>query len=181
MNSSPMERSLSSGSEGIQAPSFSPISSPDSISCIEYSSDSSIHGSSDTSIPVTTSIPTFKLVGDNIDKNVKPRHETSQQHTKSLHYFHSYAVRDRTDVASLDDNHGIPVISSIDVNVVLPTTDDKANLIENMVILAGWVIRKHCCFFKKHVKRVEPHIKHTYSKEMAQKSEVVCGIELHCV
>lgn len=48
-----------------------------------------------------TSLPTFKIVGDNIDKTVRPRQETSDSHTKSLHYFHSYAVKDRVGVTML--------------------------------------------------------------------------------
>lgn len=53
---------------------------------------------SSASVPLLetkTSLP-FKLVGDNIDKNVRPRYLRSSIHrTESLHYFHSYAVRDR--------------------------------------------------------------------------------------
>ena len=43
----------------------------------------------------------FKIVGDNIDKTVKPRHETLHQRSQSLHYFHAYAVRDRIDFSFL--------------------------------------------------------------------------------
>lgn len=54
------------------------------------------------------SFPLFKIVGDNIDETVKPREETSESHNKSLHYFHSYAVMDRTDVSALQDNPHLP-------------------------------------------------------------------------
>ena len=37
----------------------------------------------------------FKIVGDNIDKTVRPRHMRSDRQAESLHYFHSYAVKDR--------------------------------------------------------------------------------------
>lgn len=57
------------------------------------------------------SFPTFKIVGDNIDKSVKP---TSEHLAKSLHYFHSYAVRDRTDVSGLSDEAHLPDLESID-------------------------------------------------------------------
>ena len=36
----------------------------------------------------------FRIVGDNIDKTVRPRDMRHNHHTTSLHYFHSYAVRD---------------------------------------------------------------------------------------
>ena len=41
------------------------------------------------------SLKTYKLVGDNIDKNIRPREMRSDHQTKSLHYFHTYGVRDR--------------------------------------------------------------------------------------
>jgi L1 cell adhesion molecule like protein len=81
--------------------------------------------------------PTFKIVGDNVDKTIKPRQETSQHHNQSLHYFHSYAVKDRIDVSSLEDNPGLPDFESIDTFSVLPTEEDKKILKDNMAIIAG--------------------------------------------
>ena len=43
----------------------------------------------------------FKVVGDNIDKTVKPRDMRFDQPSKSLHYFHVYAVKDRIDASGL--------------------------------------------------------------------------------
>ena len=43
----------------------------------------------------------FKLVGDNIDKNVKARYLRSDHGNSSLHYFHSFAVKDRIDFSHL--------------------------------------------------------------------------------
>uniref|UniRef100_A0A1X7UEC2 Uncharacterized protein n=1 Tax=Amphimedon queenslandica TaxID=400682 RepID=A0A1X7UEC2_AMPQE len=42
--------------------------------------------------------PTFKLVGDNVDKFIKPRHETLDRSAKLLHYFHCFAVRDTVNI-----------------------------------------------------------------------------------
>ncbi len=39
----------------------------------------------------------YKIVFDNIDKNVKPRYMRSDSQIKSLHYVQSYAVRNRID------------------------------------------------------------------------------------
>ena len=39
--------------------------------------------------------PDYIVVGDNIDKNVTPRDMTVGNQVKSLHYFHSYAVKDQ--------------------------------------------------------------------------------------
>ena len=47
---------------------------------------------------------TYRIVGDNIDKTIKPRHMTSEHQTQSLHYFNAYAVRDRIDLPSFSSN-----------------------------------------------------------------------------
>ena len=42
----------------------------------------------------------YKLVGDNIDKNVRPRFMRIKQHrSQSLHFFHSFAVLDRINTS----------------------------------------------------------------------------------
>lgn len=45
----------------------------------------------------------FKVVGDNIDKNVKPRHVHQDKQVQSMHYYHSYAVCDRVSISGLSD------------------------------------------------------------------------------
>ncbi len=45
----------------------------------------------------------FKIVGDNIDKNVRPSFQRLTHQTKSLHFFHSYAVKDRVNLSSASD------------------------------------------------------------------------------
>ena len=42
----------------------------------------------------------FKIVGDNLDKNVRPSFQSFDWQTKSFHHFHSFAVRDRIDFSS---------------------------------------------------------------------------------
>ncbi len=65
------------------------------------------------SYPLT--FPSFKLVGDNIDKEVKPRDMRSDHQTKSLHYFHSYAVLDRIDLSGVSDIVTIPEVSEVNL------------------------------------------------------------------
>lgn len=43
----------------------------------------------------------FVIVGDNLDKNVKPRDMRVDYQVQSLHYFNSYAALDRLDVSGL--------------------------------------------------------------------------------
>lgn len=43
----------------------------------------------------------FELVGDNLNKNIKPRDMQSDHQTESLHFFNTLAVRDRVNLAQL--------------------------------------------------------------------------------
>jgi hypothetical protein len=45
---------------------------------------------------------------------------------------------------------------------------------DSVYVSLGRIVRKHFSFFKKFLQPVTPHIPHKYSKEMAQKSQVVC-------
>ena len=45
----------------------------------------------------------FKIVVDNVDKNVRPSLQRLTHQTKSLHHFHSYAVKDRVNLSSALD------------------------------------------------------------------------------
>ena len=47
--------------------------------------------------------PGYKIVIDNIDKNVKPRNMRVDAQTKSLHYVQMYSVKDRIDFGKLSD------------------------------------------------------------------------------
>ena len=89
-----------SPSSSLSASSFCDLSSSETIYDTSSQSTSSTSQSSETS----SQRPTYKLVGDNIDKNVKPREMRSDHQTRSLHYFHTYAVRDRVDMSSYSDD-----------------------------------------------------------------------------
>ena len=47
----------------------------------------------------------FKIVGDNIDKNILPSFQRCDYQTKLFHYFHSYAVKNRMDLSDVSDIH----------------------------------------------------------------------------
>jgi len=99
---------------------------------------------------------------------------TSEHQTKSLHYFHTYAVRDRIDLSCFSDDQEIPDIKSIQLDNLLPSACDEKSMFANFEVLVARVLVKHMPFFTKLGKlALEHHIQHEYSQEMAQKSEVV--------
>ena len=58
--------------------------------------------------------PTFRLCGDNIDKVVRQRFMRSDStQPDSIHYFHSYAVRDRVDFTYLSEVEPTPITSTL--------------------------------------------------------------------
>ena len=92
---------------------------------------------------------------------------------QSLHYFNSYAVRDRLPIAGLKDSPSLPDFASFDAGKILPTSGDHESIISNFCVLIGRVLKKHFTFFSKFATGVPKHIKHEHYLEMCQKSEVV--------
>ena len=121
----------------------------------------------------TGTLTTFKIVGDNIDKEIKPRHMRSDYQARSLHYFHSYAVRDRLNLDSYDDSPSAPDPSLVNLELLLPSPDDNREIRHNMAILIARVLKKHMPFFSTYGNGLEGHITHEFSEGMGQRSEVV--------
>ena len=49
----------------------------------------------------------YIIVGDNLDKSIKPRHMTFDHQTQSIHYFHYYAVQDRINISHLSNDRPV--------------------------------------------------------------------------
>ncbi len=149
----------------------SPSIMDDSFSFLDQSSCSSSNTSFDGEAEVVhnSNLPTDRIVGDNIDKNVKPRDVRMDSQTVSLHYYHSYALRDRIDLSSFDDSSSSPDISEIDFSKFLPSSQDH----DAVSHLITRILCKDMPFFAKYGKGLEKHIRHEYSNEMSRKSEVV--------
>lgn len=78
----------------------------------------------------------YKFVGDNIDKNIKPRFQRQECHTgQSLHYFHGYAVRDRVDLSSYSD--AVPAYVKPDPAVLLPSSNELSMLKDELIVLVS--------------------------------------------
>jgi len=74
----------------------------------------------------------FKLVGDNIDKNICPSFSRLDKITKSLHCFYYYAVINRLDLSSFLD---VTPSTPVDVNKLLINNNDVAQLNSDAIIL----------------------------------------------
>lgn len=121
----------------------------------------------------------FKIVGDNIDKTVKPRHETLHLHSQNLHYFHAYAVRDRIDFSflSAEPSQLDPLL--FPAEMLLPSQDELDGIKGSFSILIARILARHLPEFADFQDAVVDHIPHKYSCEMEQKSNVVSRFSLN--
>lgn len=144
-------------------------SSSSSFSC------SDLFGVDVDAAPTPHSLKTYKIVGDNIDKNIKPSacDMRSDHQTKSLHYYHAYAVRDQIDLTNFEDSPSQPKCEDIDVEGLLPSAQDDQDIRANFGFLVARVLQKYMPFFKNFGKGTGRRLRHEYSCEMGQKSEVV--------
>lgn len=115
----------------------------------------------------------FKVVGDNVDKTIKPRHMREDRQTKSVHYFQIYAVKDRVDLSNHSDEPRSPG-KNPPLSELLPSTQDKRALLANLTTIITRLLAEYMPVIKENFgDTVTQHIPHPYSSEMAKKSDVV--------
>ena len=113
-----------------------------------------------------------KIVGDNIDKNVKPRFMRSDHQGKSLHYFHCYAVQDRFDLSMPEDYPDIPAKPKPED--LLPSESDTSTMKAYFAIHVARTLCKYMPYFTEDFSDVIPeHLEHAMSSQMSLKSDVV--------
>ena len=78
----------------------------------------------------------FKLVGDNVDKNVKPSLQRFDNKTNSLHYFHYYTILDRLDLSKCSENDKMIMITKL--------TTSKTALKRALVVCTGILLPGMC-------------------------------------
>lgn len=73
----------------------------------------------------------YILVGDNIDKRVNPSEMRVENQVQSLHYFHTYAAKNRCESVHLDDSKPIGEILNLPISTFLPTADECMSIRNN--------------------------------------------------
>ena len=115
----------SSSNEDSSSPGVSGYSSVSSSPRATSSSASDKIPPSHVNVVTDATYPTMKLVGDNIDKYVKPREMRADSQASTLHFFNMYAVRDQVDTSSLEDEPSLPDLCSIDLDKLFLSIEDK--------------------------------------------------------
>ena len=99
----------------------------------------------------TTAVTLYKLCGDNIDKTVHQRYMRSDSHgTRSLHYFHSYAIADRINFSNLsqETQPSRSLNSHTQALLLLPSLEDEEALKKNFKILISRILYDNIPFFR---------------------------------
>lgn len=120
----------------------------------------------------------LKILGDNLDKTVRPRDMRSNHQSQSLHYFNLCAVRDRIDFSVFSGESSTIDLSKLDMSVFLPSTADMDALRSNFTILISRILCQYFPSLFEYSSSVAQHIKHKYSQEMSSKSHVVSLLHL---
>ena len=91
----------------------------------------------------------FIVVGDKLDETVKPRYTRCDQYqTKSLHYFNSYALKDRISLDHLQTFQDTPHPHHVEASTILPSASDDTTLRNNFITLVHVLLRNTCCFLR---------------------------------
>ena len=98
--------------------------------------------------------------------------------TKSLHYFHAFAVKDRINFSDITNNAELVFPDDIDYSVFYPNDDDDAQLVSNFQTLVTRIFVEHIPHLQHMFGKVTHNIQHKYSKNMSIKSTVVCPSHL---
>ena len=158
------------------------ISEPLQTTSHQLSSVSSLEPTEEPITPsqCTSNVLTYKLVGDNLDDTITPRFERADTYRKkSVHYFNSYAIKDRIDFSHLSPVH-LPTCHPSPLHIaesLLPSISDDQVIRRNMSTLIGRIIVSQMDFFKTSFSDVvDWHITHKYYAEMSQRSETVSYI-----
>lgn len=172
--------SLNQDSSSPSAPSFSPLSSDD-LHYPENNSDESEDElatlpSEEVLHPNKSITTSYSIVGDNIDKSIKPRYQRIGTGNRQLHYFHFFAASDRVGVNELTTPPMPPTITpEMCASSLLPSPTDDRAIHQNITTLVSRILATHLETLGFDCTRLaEWHIHHEYEEEMAKKSEVVC-------
>ena len=96
----------------------------------------------------------FKIVGDDWDLNVHPSFQRSDAGIRSLHHFHSFAVRDWVDFSQLldEDPDLSTIINKINAKqLVYPNADDRKVILEKFeIFISKYIVLMHVYVHNEH-------------------------------
>lgn len=120
-----------------------------------------------------------RIVGDNVDLEIRARVQTKDHINRSIHWTHQYAIRDRVKCGIQKQKKLTKSLKDIPMLELLPSIKVQGNIKSQFAVLVTRVIVKYFKCFQHLSKVVVYHIPHKYSHEMTLKSDLVRS--LNCV
>ena len=77
----------------------------------------------------------YKIVGDNIDKNIRASFQRIDHQIKSIHYFHTFAAKDRIDFSNLSEL--VPHNIRVNLTTLLPGSTDLATFLNELQVIVS--------------------------------------------
>lgn len=117
--------------------------------------------------------PGYKLVGDNVDIFIKPRHSTISDGNKDLHYYNCMAVKNRVSGNHLEAEQPMGTVDSVPWSKYLPTAEDNEKLKNEWNYLVSKTIINYVPYFQCFKEHIPDHLSHKYINLTKKKTEVV--------
>ena len=114
-----------------------------------------------------------RLVGDNIDIMIYAKIQSQQYENRSIHWTQEYGILNRVNEPSLDRTRPQKPLKDIQLVNLLPSKEVQDNLNTRWAAMIARVVCKYLDKFNHLRSALVYHIPHRYSKEMANKSEMV--------
>ena len=99
--------------------------------CFEYSHYVADNYQSDVSVKWTG----FKIIGDNIYKNVRPTYQRLDHQTESFHHFHAMAVQDRVDLTTSTSQCSETHVQDVNHEQLVLNSDNLSRLKHDFQVL----------------------------------------------
>ncbi|XP_078310147.1 uncharacterized protein LOC111108372 isoform X3 [Crassostrea virginica] len=111
---------------------------------------------------------TYKIIGDNWDKDLLPSYRTSDRRTMSLHLFNIYAILDRVTFAPENFER---FYDQIDVATFIPSEEEQNQLTKELCFILSTSIIENHPQMNRVLKQAYPkHLEHKFSSFAGQKT-----------
>ena len=106
----------------------------------------------------------YKVIFDNINKNVARRFMRNEHQSHSLHYVNSYAVKHRLEFSNLSSQRA----TNINIFDVIPDEEEHKYLKSDVAVFIARMIVEYIQLFHEHYESLPlKHISHIFSKKMS--------------
>ncbi|XP_066924970.1 uncharacterized protein [Clytia hemisphaerica] len=114
----------------------------------------------------------LQFIGDNLDAEVNPSHQTLTNKNKSFHWFNMFAIKEKVNGSHLS-NVRTREMKDVAPEEFLPTKQDLKKVEKEFIIIAARILVKYIPSMSVFKDVIVHHIDHQYSEEMAKKSEQI--------